>query len=194
MNRYEDDNIEDRRVVRLLTFEVEDTDRKPSNSALSRISQGFINYSKKHEATLVFLNSFISLSILIWLLVIALESESNIPSHIYSTLGAILSNMKASPLIDILPTNATICPANYAIQMIGDWAGTNAGCYCSGNFSKEACSDPSCQEVKSFDGVRLDRWRKLRFCVKRGKEGIDYAYETECPITHIQCSPGLCFR
>jgi len=113
--------------------------------------------------------------------------------RLYAVLNSVSKIMKAPPIADLYVTSKE-CPLDYNAMPLGEWPGTDHGCYYKkentvvlGNCNQESQGIG----VQSTAAVPIKTWNGYKFCVKR-YSSMAIEYNEDCPYGFKKCGIYLC--
>ena len=113
--------------------------------------------------------------------------------RLYAVLNSVSKVMKAPPIADLYVTTKD-CPLDYKLMPLGEWPGTDHGCYYKkenivvlGNCNQESQGIG----VQSTSPQQIKTWNGYKFCVKR-YSSMAIEYNEACPYGFKKCGVYLC--
>ena len=113
--------------------------------------------------------------------------------RMYAVLNSVSGIMKEPPIAELLVTNQT-CPTDYEHMTLGEWPGTDHGCYYA---DEESVVPGNCVQEKKGIGVQpvvnqsILLWEHFSFCVRRYRS-MAIEYTDNCPYGFKRCGVYLC--
>lgn len=148
------------------------------------------------------------LSPLIMGIYLALSSHNadSSTTHSIGIVNYIRTNVKTPLISDIqIASSATDCKSGYEPMTLGQWPGTETGCYCERHpknkkrtISSKLCTGELntnfCHHVHSEPAKDLTSFQGNTFCAKYLEPSADYYYASFCTYGYTSCRPYLCVR
>ena len=140
--------------------------------------------------------NLMTFTLLLVLLGTLIGRDSLFGNDITQTITNKVTNLYKQPINEIIITSEPECPSGFEKVLLGNWAGTNQGCYDTITqwIDNKTCpkSSTTTQNISPIKPKELNVWNKNAICIQRTKTVYYLRNETECPSGLIKCSLDAC--